>query len=299
MKNLLIISFAIICSIAHSQSIPDKEYHFSVENPIFEEGTGPKVFIDKEHNNRHTKYTGLSAMTEMLESDGFLVEENKLKFTTESLAKMDILVIVNALHDSNVKSWKLPCPSAFEASEIEALVKWVENGGKLFLSADHMPYGGAVQELTNAFGISWGNCFDQSLKKKWPPAVFSRDINMLLSSSVTDSTQFTKQISSIGTFTGSAFQSKKGDPFLVFDNSYELLFPDVAWKFTRKTKRLNAQGWYQGLTMEYGMGKAVFMAESAMFTAQLRRRTKIGMNSSDVPENGQLALNIFRYLATN
>ena len=84
---------------------------------------------------------------------------------------------------------------------------------------------------------------------------------------------------------------------MCFDDRYELLFPKEAWKFSKKTKRKRAEGWYQGAYGHFGKGKVVFMGESAMFTAQLRGKTAIGMNSGDVPQNKLLALNIFRFLA--
>ncbi|MEO1254221.1 MAG: hypothetical protein AAFY41_04930 [Bacteroidota bacterium] len=295
MKRIGCVVAISCCFIAFSQPNTDSSFHFRFKSPYFQK---PKVIaIDAIHNNRHTKDTGLSHLTKILEQDGFLVKENKELFSQESLKEIDILIIVNALHDSNAKRWELPCLSAFTNQEIDVLKDWVEDGGRLFLSADHMPYSGAVQKLARAFQVEWGNNFDQSKKKRWPPASFDRSKGTLLSSAVTDSSHFAAEVSQIGTFTGSGFRSSSLTPFLIFDSTYELLYPKIAWKFSKKTKRINAKGWCQGAYGEFGKGKVVFMGESAMFTAQSRGRTKIGMNSPDAPENAQLAVNIFRYLA--
>ena len=56
---------------------------------------------------------------------------------------VDILVIANAGTDAE-SSWELPTPSAFTDDEIDVVVRWVADGGALFLIADHMPAAGAA-----------------------------------------------------------------------------------------------------------------------------------------------------------
>lgn len=300
MKITLTVSFVLLLIVeVFSQRTNDTTFHFGIEKPSYLSGAGPVILIDEAHNNRHTKSGGLFALARILEDDGFVVAENKSSFTKEALGKASILVIVNALHDSNNQSWTLPCPSAFTKKEINNLKSWLAEGGKLFLSADHMPYGGAVQELAKSLNIEWNNGFAMNAKKKndWPPSSFSRGKNTLLSSPVTDPSQNIRKIEEIATFTGSAFKSEEAVPFLIFDDSHELLEPKTAWKFSKDTKVKSAEGWYHGACLVYGKGKLVLMGESAMFTSSVRGRTKVGMNSQDAPENAQLALNIFRYLA--
>lgn len=299
MKKVLVIPFMFLLAPAFAQSTLDTSFRFEIENPSYSFGSGPLIMIDEAHNNRHTKSGGLFALAKILEDDGFVVTENRSSFNKASLEKVKILVIVNALHDSNMQNWNLPCPSAFTKKEIENLKSWVAEGGRLFLSADHMPYGGAVQELANSFDVEWNNGFAMNAKKKndWPPSQFSRVKQTLLSSPVTDASQNMKKIETVATFTGSAFKSEEASPFLVFDDSHELLEPITAWKFSKDTKVISAEDWYHGACLAYGKEKLVLMGESAMFTSSVRGKTKIGMNSQDAPENAQLALNIFRYLA--
>ncbi len=266
---------------------------------MFARGAGPVVGMDEAHNNYHTLDTGLSSLASLLRQDGFIVQKNFSKFTVGSLKELDVLVIVNPLHRSNLKEWSLPCPSAFSASEIGALKDWVLNGGRLLLVADHMPIAGAVQDLASEFGVEWANCFDFSIKKHWPPGQFSRRNQTLLSSPLTDSSTFMYEINLVGTFTGSAFKSEVLKPLLQFDHSYVLKYPKTAWQFSKKTRSHNAGGWLQGAYGRFGDGKVVFLAEAAMFTSQLRNKTKIGLNSEDVPDNKLFALNIFRFLSTD
>ena len=290
----------LIISLCQSIAQPtiDSTFRVPIERPMFQGEEGPRVLVDEAHNNVHKKEGGLYSFTRMMEEDGAKVFANDKVFTTELLNQYDILIIVNALHDSNVGNWQNPTPSAFSTKEIKAIAKFVSEGGSLLFVADHMPIGGAAQELAKKFNVEWTNSFAMQNGNHWPPSVFKRDNNTLRDSPVTMDTSFGKRITQVGTFTGSAFKTEEEFfPFLVYDNSHALLMPEVAWRFNKDTKNENAQGWIQGACMEYGEGRMVLIGEAAMITAQLRGKTKIGMNSPDAPENPQLALNIFRYLA--
>ena len=298
MKVGLVLICVFIAVLSNAQPAVDTDFKVEIASPFFAENSRPKVMIDEAHNNIHTKDGGLYAFTKLMEDDGAEVYANSEKFTEALLSQYDVVFIVNALHDSNVNNWRNPCPSAFSDSEIDALVGFVKSGGSLLLVADHMPLGGSVQKLADEFGIEWSNSFAMQNGNHWPPSTFEENNNTLLRSPVTDSTSYGRHVSTIGTFTGSAFKiPNEGIPFLKFDDSHRLLMPDVAWKFDKKTKNQSAEGWYQGACLAFEDGKLVLLGEAAMITAQLRGKTKIGMNSPDAPENGQLAINIFRYLA--
>ena len=77
-----------------------------------------------------------------------------------SLDNKKILIIIGALHKTNVDNWKLPTPSAFTDREIDILENWVKDGGSLFLIADHMPWPGASEALANKFGFKFYNGFN-------------------------------------------------------------------------------------------------------------------------------------------
>lgn len=277
----------------------DTLFRVSIANPMFIQ-QAPKVLVDEAHNNIHGKEGGLFSFTRMMEEDGAVVSSNDSLFTEKLLTRYDVLIIVNALHDSNVQNWATPNPSAFSNQEIDAVEKFVKNGGSLLLVADHMPCGGAVQNLAQCFGIEWSNSFVMQNGNKWPPSTFKRSNSTLLDSPVTEDTSYGKRVSLVASFTGSAFKvPEEAEPFMIFEESHRILFPKEAWRFSKKTKNESAKGWSQGACLEYGLGKIVLLGEAAMITAQLRGKTEIGMNSIDAPENPQLALNIFRYLAAN
>lgn len=300
MKYVVLIGLLIVGHNTFGQrpSI-DTLFRVSIASPMFIQDA-PKVLIDEAHNNIHRKEGGLFSFTRMMEEDGAVVSSNDSIFTEQRLSQYDVLIIVNALHDSNVRNWVTPNPSAFSKQEIDAVEKFVKKGGSLLLVADHMPCGGAVQKLAQRFGVEWSNSFVMQNGNKWPPSTFKRSNSTLKDSPVTKDTSFGKRISSVASFTGSAFKTpKEAESFMIFEESHRVLFPKEAWKFSKKTKNESAKGWSQGACLEYGLGKIVLLGEAAMITAQIRGKTEIGMNSIDAPQNPQLALNIFRYLVTN
>ncbi len=297
MKRWLTVFCVLLVMDLSAQPTLDSTFRVTIDRPFFDHES-PKVLIDEAHNNYHKKEGGLYAFTRMMEDDGAQVFSNTSSFTEELLNKFDVLIIVNAIHESNLQNWQIPCPSAFTDDEIDAVVNFIIDGGSLLLVADHMPMGGAVEDLAARFGVEWSNSFAMRNGQKWPPSIFERKSNTIGDSPVTIDSEFGKRISFIGSFTGSAFKiPDEAQPFLIFDDAHRLLLPEVAWKFSKKTKNEDATGWFQGACLKYGLGRIVFLAEAAMITAQLRGKTKIGMNSPDTPENAQLALNIFRYLA--
>ena len=298
MKVVLFTILFVSILFSGAQPTIDSTFRVTIDQPMFQGNARPSVLIDEAHNNVHKKEGGLYSFTRMMEEDGAKVFANEQIFTIELLSEYDVLIIVNALHDSNVGNWKNPCLSAFTETEIDAVEYFVRSGGSLLFVADHMPLGGAAQDLAKKFNIEWSNSFAMQNGNHWPPSVFERDAETLLDSPVTVMSANGKQVSKVGTFTGSAFRTMEEVlPFLVFDNSHTLLMPEIAWQFNKKTKNESAEGWLQGACMNYGKGKMVLLGEAAMITAQMRGKTEIGMNSPNAPENAQLALNIFRYLA--
>ena len=99
----------------------------------------------------------------MLEADGYRVDRHVAGISDESLSAADVLVISNALHETNVNNWELPTSSAFTAEEVQVIVSFVEAGGGLLLIADHMPFPGAAEDLAAEFDVTLRNGFAFSL----------------------------------------------------------------------------------------------------------------------------------------
>jgi hypothetical protein len=140
--------------LTEAQQVPDTVFRYPVANPSYSIGAGPVVAIDEGHNNFHTRTGRYAAFSRLLASDGYRLQSLMDTIITDSsLVGIDVLVIANPLHHSNISKWSLPTPSAYTDDEILCIRNWVEKGGSLFLIADHMPFAGAALPLGKAFGV--------------------------------------------------------------------------------------------------------------------------------------------------
>ena len=298
-KIVTILSLALSASVS-AQQVPDTSFTFPIDQPAYQHGKGPVIYIDQAHNNFHTRDGGFLPFSRMLEQDGYRV--NRLDKTItgiDILKNCKILIIANALNAVNARYWILPTPSAFTIDEIAIIREWVKNGGSLFLIADHMPFAGAAYELGKAFGFEFLNGFAFTGERgSWPPSTFTADKGTLKESPVTAGLKKYEKVDSVSSFTGSSFKApKEAVPVLCFIDGNYSLQPDTAWSFNSKTPRENLSGYYQGAVREYGKGKVAVFGEAAMFTAQLVNGTiKAGFNSELAPQNAQFTLNLIHWL---
>ena len=272
--KILILFFALILpNWLFSQQIADTTYNPIIINPEYEVGKGPVVFIDEGHHNFHTKNGRYKACSNLLERDGYQVIEYTGVFKKSELSKGKILVISNALNEINVEDWFLPTPSAFTKSEIEAVKKWVYDGGSLFLIADHMPMAGAAKDLAAEFEFTNGFVFDTISRG---PAYFNLKESTLTESVITKGRNTSESVEQIASFTGQAFKiPADAIPILTFNMNYVNMLPDTAWVFNDQTTKFNVKGWSQGAYKKHGKGKIVVFGEAAMFTAQIAGPKKL------------------------
>ena len=296
--NLLFIAMLFIATPVYSQQIADNQYNPPILNPVYELNEGPVVFIDEGHFNFHTKDGRYSAFARLLERDGYIVKAYKEQFDKKSLAKGKILVISNALHESDQNEWVVPNPSAFTPEEIKQVKEWVSEGGNLLLLADHMPMAGAASELAAVFGFEFTNGFVFE-KEGQVPTLFSIENGSLIESTITNGRSSQEKIEEIATFTGQAFNiPPDATPILKFYEGFVNILPDTAWVFKEHTKKTNPLNMFQGAYLKYSKGRVVVFGEAAMFSAQLagKNKVKMGMNHVKATRNYQLLLNIIHWL---
>lgn len=298
MKTSLLLAALMLPNLLFAQQLADSSFHPKIQNPEYEEGKGPVIFIDEAHFNFHTKDGRYAAFSHLLERDGYRMEAYTELFSRKALSEGKILVISNALNEINVTSWYLPTPSAFTEQEIKVLRKWVKRGGSLFLIADHMPMGGAAKDLAAAFGFEFSNGFVFDTLNPGP-AIFNLDDGSLHASQITEGRNEDESVGQIASFTGQGFRiPDEATPILTFNENYVNFLPDTAWVFDKSTRKQAAEGWSQGAFRSFGKGKVVVFGEAAMFTAQIAgpQKIQIGMNSPLAPENYLLLLNIIHWL---
>jgi hypothetical protein len=293
---ILLITF-LLTENAYVQQIADTTFNPIVKNPAYKVDQGPTIFIDEAHNNFHTMSGRYQGFAKLLLKDGYQLKPFREKFTKVGLEKGKILVISNALHERNIEDWSLPTPSAFTEAEIKAVNQWVKSGGSLFLIADHMPFPGAAADLAASFGFKFYNGFALDTTKRGGIDMFYRIKGTVKDNAITNGSNKTDRIDSVGTFTGSAFEIlKNADPILVFNSNFKMLMPQEAWKFTDETPRFPLEGFSQIAYLKYGKGRIVVSGEAAMFTAQQAGGRSMGMNSPGVPQNQQFLLNVIHWL---
>lgn len=277
----------------YAQQVVDPDFSYETVSPLFLNGDGLKVAIDQGHNNFHTLSGRYASFAQVLTKEGFRVVSVQGEIDEIKLENIDVLVISNPIHESNLGNWVLPNPSAYTESEIIIINDWVKNGGRLFLIADHMPFGGAASGLATSFGFNFTNGFARF------PDQNGFDTFLKIEASI-GSHEVTEGIDQVMTFTGQAFEiPESADGLLRFPEGSFSLEPDTAWRFNENTYARRIDGWYQGALLSYGVGKVVVFGEAAMFTTQLAgdRKIKVGMNTKGAEQNAKLLRNVMAWIS--
>ncbi len=291
-----------------AQQRPATDFEFSVGSPAFPLGEGPVVLVDEAHHNFHTigPTTGYDddhqpvtvegrygPFAQLLRRDGYVVEPLKSRISRSNLQGADVLVIANALAESNVVDWSLPNPSAFDEEEVAAAEEWVREGGALLLIADHQPWPAAASELAERFGLIFNNGYTETFR-------FRRADSSLRGHPITRGRTPSEQIDSVMTFSGQAFRVAPGttaSPLLVIgDQSMLVLHWDPFEEETDRVPRIRADGMLQGAALSFGRGRVAAFGEAAMFTAQVSEEGLFGMNHPEAPQNAQFVLNVLHWL---
>lgn len=287
-------------AVARAQQVVDSTFRPCVDEPAYRAGNGPLVLVDETHNNTHLLTGSYRPFGDVLRADGYRVESLREPFTREALGRGQILVIINALASVNVDNWTLPTPSAFGATEIEALLEWVSSGGALLLVADHMPFPGAADALARRLGVAFTNGFAIDTVT-WDPIVFRRNDGSLARHPITEGRRSVERIDSVATFWGQAMRTidTRARRLMAFSGPYIVSYqPDTAWRFN-KAPIVAVNGWLQGVTLTKGSGRVVILGEAGMLSAQFMGRdsTPAGMNAPVARQNQQFLLNIFHWLS--
>ena len=201
---------ALMTAAPAAQQVADTSFAPAIERPAYEAGRGPRVAIDEAHLNFHTADGGYAPFAALLRRDGYQVHSSRDPFTAGSLARADILVVANAMHEQSENDWApLPNLPAFTDQEVAAVEAWVRAGGSLLLIADHMPLAGHAETLAAAFGVRFQNGFAQDAAGNGN-LTFRRSDGSLASNIVTNGRGAGERVESVMTFTGQAFRVDPG-----------------------------------------------------------------------------------------
>jgi len=290
---LLVFASAFISA----QQVADPDFSIRVDRPAYKK-KGPKVLFDEAHNNFHTASGRYKPFADLITSDGYEVTPNKEKFSAATLKGFQILVISNALGAPQMNTPEAS-HAAFTAEESDAVRDWVKRGGSLLLIADHAPMGSANQILGERFGIDMSKQYtldEQNYEKETDNPgliVYTRESGRLADHAITRGRNAAERVNKVIAFTG---QSLKGPAdsfaFMKLADTAQDRMPGP------DSKPVSAAGRAQGIAMKFGKGRAVFLGEAAMLSAQLAgpNKVKFGMNRPGI-DNRQLALNIVHWLS--
>lgn len=269
---------------------PDPTFDVRVKTPAYPvAGLHPKVLIDEGHRNFHTAQGRYKPFADLLRSDGYLIASNAQPFAADTLKGVDIVVIANAIGPDGHET-----RPAFTPEEEEVLVRWVKDGGSLFLISDHAPFGSAAARLAKQFGVTMYLRFarDDRFKDGWDNERldFSRANGLLADNAITNGRAPNERINRVVTFTG---QSLSGP-----DNTIPLLrLSDGAYDWESRKIRFPAAGHLQALALNVDRGRLVVSGEAALFSAQIDPLgIKFGMNRPD-NDDRQFLLNILHWLS--
>ena len=294
--HLLAVWACLICLVS-AQQVADPDFITKIDHPAYKKN-GPKVLFDEAHNNFHTASGRYKPFADLITNDGFQITPSKEKFSAAVLKGYDILIISNALGAERMNMPEASNP-AFTDAECDAVRDWVKAGGALLLIADHAPMGAANQILGERFGINMSKQYtidQQNYEKETQnpgSIVYTRESGRLADHAITRGKNDSERVNKVIAFTG---QSLKGpaDSFAFM----KLADSAVDAMAGQNPNPASAAGRAQGIAMKFGQGRAVFLGEAAMLSAQLAgpNQTKFGMNRPGI-DNRQLALNIMHWLS--
>jgi hypothetical protein len=299
---LITLTLALSLEVASGQQIVnDTDINTNVIHPAFSESSGPIVAVDSGHNNYHTIDNRYERFASLVRNDGFRVVDFRSAFTADSLSPIKVLVISNALPNALAGGrWTLPASSAFSQTEINAVRAWVAGGGSLLLIADHQPFAGSARDLALAFGFQ----FEDGVVERDPingrPDIFTTANGTLRDDVVTRGRNANEAITSLRTFTGSAFRAPPtARPIIVFPSGFEI--HQCGLPCPKGVSERDATGYLQGAVVEFGKGRVAIFGEAAMFSAQVITTYKppyhFGFGAPGAEQNKQFILNLMRWLA--
>ena len=319
-RRVLVIGCLLLvpASAVAQQQLVDPDFRAVVSQPAYS-NNGPVVAIDEAHDNFHTAGGQYAPLAALLRNDGYRVTASMRAFESGALAGIDVLVIANARNLAALLAGDLS-KLALTDQECDAVTEWVRAGGALLLVADHAPFGNAVNNLAQRFGVVMGKgwAFDRTgAAGITTQLVFSRDNGLLGNHAIVNGRDASEAVRSVRSFTGQSLGVPAGATILMklSPSAREAATPndldaeDAASRETAASTAFGSRstaagGRAQGLALPFGRGRIVVLGEAALLSAQMLRFTegnqqrdvKIGMNAPG-NDDRQFALNVMHWLS--
>lgn len=302
-RAALALAAALSLAPARAQVASDDAFRPSIAAPAYAPGAGPRVVVDEAHRNLHTATGRYAAFAAVATADGFRVEPGTARFEAATLPPAGSILVV-----ANAQGAETPDATAFDVSEIAALVAWVEAGGALFVIADHAPFGTAAASLTAAFGVVShdGHVEDAEHAAPGLPGpyflLFSRANGLLGDHAILAGRNESERVDAVISFGGQALEAGSASVLLRLGAGARVhSAPNTA-----EDRVEPIGGRAQMVALERGRGRVVIAGEAGMFAAQTIRGEAAARAGVPDPfhfgmthpggQNQQLLINSLRWL---
>lgn len=281
---------ALLILIAASQQSTDDKWMPRVPVQAFA-APGPVLAVDDAHREFHTLAGRFAPFGRLATADGYDVLPFSRRLGVADLARVDILVIANALPVRGGAS-------AFSPDDVRILRDWVSGGGSLLLIADHAPFGEASAPLARAFGVEMGDGYAVVRQDGQLRANIEFRGNNLGNHPILLGNAGSRRVRSVRSFTGQSLSTPPGATALLVLPQDALEVPDErSIEELRRGEPITAAhvgGRAQCVALEFGRGRVVIAGEAAMFTVQRAYDRDIGLVSAD---DQAFVLNVLHWLS--
>lgn len=282
----------------------DSDYKHDFEPLTSNHGT--HVLIDRFHQTIHTEEgyaTGAHVMLDIMERDGFSVEYAETQLEYDLIADADILIIHGLPNDeieldNGGVFWKSPLSD----TELDAIVRWVDQGGGLYVSLSHFPGGSGALPLLEAFAVKFRDGYIYS--KEYPSFTDPKDgrCSHYFGMSRKDNTLNSKH-----PIIKNGLQVNKVDYHCgagIFRNPEDVVlqFPPGSENYNKDDSISEKSDHYAGMIgFNYGKGKVVIAADQGMFrdfifTFDTGDQVYVTITGPD-NDNANLFINMMRWLS--
>lgn len=294
------------------EQVGDLDWRPEVASPAYE-ADGPVVRVDQGHGSEQTIEGRYAAFAALMRADGYRIEASRGRLDAPgALDGVAVLVICNPARPADGSR-----ASAFDDAEIEAISRWVEQGGALLLAADHAPHGAAAEALAARFGVSMGTgyAFQPVGGDVTANLVFPRPA--LADHPIIEGRDQSERVTVVKSFTGQSLAGPTDATVLLAMSVDAREAPDLeALQTIRRRLRAGQDPSIvladlsrralpaQGLAFRFGAGRVVVLGEAGMLTAQIvrfpdqpdREPVRMGLNTTG-HDAQQFVLNLMHWLS--
>lgn len=263
-----------------------------------------RVLIDRHHETIYTNEQehahGAHAMLDILDRDGYSVRYADEPLT--DLAEADVLIIHGLPNegielDEETTFWRSPITD----DELDTIVRWVADGGGLFLTLSHFPNGSGGLPLLEAFAVSFRDGY------LWHPEhpnftdpedrcshFFGMDAERGLLNPAHPVLAMGEPVEKVDFHCGAAVVRRPEDVILPFSAG--------ARNYNKDETFFEESDFYAGMIgFDYGMGRVVVATDQGMFRNFIfffddETKVYVTITSPD-NDNGNLFVDLMRWLS--